>query len=399
MALAQPSLREIWRGAFLPGAVGSAVLLALYLATVTWALPFPRDIHDYALGRDFLNFWTYGREAWSGEAGRFYDIAAYNRQLQELLGPAYQTQQWSYPPHLILLMAPFGLLPYLPAYLLWTVLGAAALLWAVPAGCDRRLGAAALLLAPAGLIAFVSGQNAFFVAAIFAAVFRFMDARPLLAGLLLGVMTVKPQVGLLVPLMLVMTGRWTVFASAAATSLALVGATALLFGPEIWTTYLRDALPVQEYVIRDPTRATLGLMPTAYMNARILGLSAEAAYAVQGVFASLAVAAVVWTYRRPRDPLLSFGIVLTATLAATPYLMSYDLVAVSWLVLALATAGKLGESDRRLLLVVQFLPFLAIAGGLFGVPASALVLPALAGLLLWRLRVSSPAAAPLPAPG
>jgi hypothetical protein len=69
-------------------------------------LPYPRDIHGYALGRDFLNFWTYGREAWSGEAGRFYDIALYNEHLGRLVWPDYQTQQWSYPPHLLLLAAP-----------------------------------------------------------------------------------------------------------------------------------------------------------------------------------------------------------------------------------------------------------------------------------------------------
>ncbi len=396
MAPDPASFREIWRGVFLPGAIASGILLTLYLLSVEWAPRFPRDIHGYALGRDFLNFWTYGREAWSGEAGRFYDIGIYNAHLQALVGADYQTQQWSYPPHLILLMAPFGLLPYLPAYAFWTALGVAALFWSLPNGTDRRLGALALALAPAGLICLVSGQNAFFAVAIFAGVFRFLDTRPILAGVLLGLLTVKPQLGLLLPLMLVVTGRWTVFASAAATTIALFAATALLFGPDIWTTYLRDAIPLQEYVIRDPTRATMGLMPTAYMNARIVGLSAETAYAVQAVFAALALGAVVWTYSRPRDPLLSYAVLITATLSATPYLMSYDFVVLSWVLLALAAAERAAPGDRRILLAVQFVPFLAIAGELAGVPGAALILPGLAAVWLLRLRGSAPAGAAVP---
>jgi hypothetical protein len=376
-------VRNLWRAVLLPGIVVSAVLLALYLATVTWQLPFPRDLHGYVLGRDFLNFWAYGREVWSAEAGRFYDITQYNGALAALVGHDYPTQQWSYPPHLMLLMAPFGLLGYLPAYLLWTALGVAALWWAATQGMARSRSIAGLLLAPAGLVCLVSGQNAFFAAALLVAVFRFMDARPLAAGILLGLLTVKPQLGMLFPLMLLMTGRWRVFAAAGVTTLALAAATAAIWGTDIWTTYLAEAVPLQEYVIRDPTRTTMGFMPTAYMNARLVGLSADAAYWLQTGVAALAVAAVVWTFRRRRDPLLSYALLVTAGLTATPYLMSYDLVVVVWLMLALAAAGQ--ALPRPLLLAVHFLPFLAIAGEVFGLPGSALVLPIFGMILLKNL--------------
>ena len=81
--------------------------------------------------------------------------------------------------------------------------------------------------------------------AVFVAIFRFMDARPLVAGILLGALTVKPQLGLLFPLMLILTGRWMVFAAAAATALALAGMTALLFGTEVWEDYLAVEIPLQ----------------------------------------------------------------------------------------------------------------------------------------------------------
>ena len=386
MAISQQSgAADLWGRVFLPGIVCSAALLAAYLATMDWQFSFPRDFQSFAIGRDFLNFWTYGREAWSGEAGRFYDIVLYNQHLRELTGWAYEPQQWSYPPHLMLLMAPFGLLPYIPAYILWLGLGLAALIWAAPASGERGRGAMAMFLAPAGLACLLSGQNSFFVAAIFVAIFRFMDARPLVAGILLGALTVKPQLGLLFPLMLILTGRWMVFAAAAATALALAGVTALLFGTEVWEDYLTVGIPLQEYVIADPTRATMGMMPTAYMNARIAGLSADLAYALQAIFAAAAAVAVIVTYRRSGDPLLSFGVLVLATLSATPYLMSYDLVIVAWLLLAIYGTGAVAGPERLLLLAVYFLPFLSIAGELAGLPGSALALPALAIVLLRRL--------------
>jgi hypothetical protein len=375
---------DIWRAVFLPGVIASATLFLLYLATVDWRLPLPRDLHGYVLGRDFLNFWTYGREAWQPEAGRFYDIVRYNLHLDDLTGREYETQQWSYPPHLMLLMAPLGLLPYLPAYLLWTALGCAALWRTAPKELGWR-GPVALLLAPAGIVSLVSGQMAFFCAALLIGIFRSLDARPLLAGILLGLLTVKPQLGLLFPLVLLMTGRFTVFAAAAATTLALAVATALFFGPEIWTRYFVEAVPLQEQVIADPTRAVMGMMPTVYMNVRILGFPAGPAYAAQAVAAALAVAAVVWTFRRRRDPLLSYALFIVASLVATPYLMSYDLVVTAWVMLALALSGAFAARDRPLLLAVYFLPLLAIAAELAGLPGSALVLPAFAIWLLGRL--------------
>ena len=90
-----------------------------------------------------------------------------------------------------------------------------------------------MALAPAGLIAFISGQNAFFAAAVIAAIFRCLDARPVVAGVLLGLLTVKPQLGLLFPLMLLLTGRWTVFVWRRRPRSRLP-ATALLWGADIW---------------------------------------------------------------------------------------------------------------------------------------------------------------------
>jgi hypothetical protein len=60
----------------------------LYAWTLSWAGLFPRDGPTLIVGRDFLNFWMYGRAARTADPSRFYDPLAYRDALAALLGPA-----------------------------------------------------------------------------------------------------------------------------------------------------------------------------------------------------------------------------------------------------------------------------------------------------------------------
>ena len=80
-----------------------------------------------------------------------------------------------------------------------------------------------------------------------------LDRRPILAGLLFGMLSIKPQFGILLPLMLALTGRWRTVLAAATTVLLLVTAASFVFGIDVWTAYINDAMPVQSRVFW-PTR-------------------------------------------------------------------------------------------------------------------------------------------------
>src|SRR5436190_18125082 len=110
------------------GAFFFVVAVVGYIATASWHPEIPRDGTSLVVGRDFLNFWMYGRAAPTADPSRFYDIAEYNRALQALLGANYPGRNWSYPPSNFFVAAPFGQLGYLTALLLWTFAGAAAFL-------------------------------------------------------------------------------------------------------------------------------------------------------------------------------------------------------------------------------------------------------------------------------
>ena len=98
-----------------------------------------------------------------------------------------------------------------------------------------------LLLAlafPAVLINVGHGQNGFLTAALLGGALVVLDRRPIVAGILFGLLVYKPQYGLMLPLVLAVSGRWKCFAAAAATVVLLTIVTTLTFGASVWHAFL-----------------------------------------------------------------------------------------------------------------------------------------------------------------
>jgi hypothetical protein len=362
-----------------------------YVWKISWVAPIPRDGTTLVIGRDFLNFWMYGRAAWLPDPSRFYDPQTYNAALSALLGAGYPGQNWSYPPSLMLVAAPFGRLGYLPALLIWTVLGLAIFV-SVARRCvdDERL-LIPMLFSPAAIFCLISGQSSFVTAAMLLAIFACLDRRPVLAGVLIGLITLKPQVGLLLPVMLAASGRWRVFLTATITTLLIVGVTAALFGPQLWIDYVLKGLPVQNLVLADPQRVGTPFYPTIFMNVRGTGASYAIAMTVQACFSAFAVGAVFFAYRfrKCADPQLLSALFFACTICGVPYLLSYDTLAVSCLAVMLLANGKLDARGQILAKLVYWLPLIQIGLGQFHIPGPALIPPAFAGFLLLRLLQST----------
>ena len=125
--------RDFIRSFNLPMAVLSAAIAWFVLHGSHFANGYWVDGQGYILGRDFVNFWHYGLAAWTGQGASFYDLASYNDVLDRLIpGYDYPDQNFSYPPHYMLLAAPFGLIGYNWALAIYTALGLA-LYWFVAA--------------------------------------------------------------------------------------------------------------------------------------------------------------------------------------------------------------------------------------------------------------------------
>ena len=130
---------------------------------------------------------------------------------------------------------------------------------------------AIVLVSPAALLCVLSGQSSFLTTAALLAIFAQLDKRPVLAGVLIGLLTVKPQLGILFPFALIASGRWRVFFAAGVTAVALFAASVALGGVESWHAYIIKALPLQREVLQDAAGTAMPFHPTIFMNIRGAG--------------------------------------------------------------------------------------------------------------------------------
>ena len=367
-------------------ALGAAVLVATFEFFYFRTGHFPYDGLNYLIGWDFLNTWMGGNVALHGHPSAYFDYHRYNTVIHHMFAANMPNYNWSYPPHVLLLIWPFGLFSYVTSYVLWVVTGFGLFLWTAS---DGKLDRGLLLFLASSPVAFVivlTGQNGFFTAALLLTALHQWDRRPALAGVMLGLLSVKPQLILLMPLVLMLTGRWRCLAFAALTAMAMAALTTLLYGPAIWRDYLVEAVPFQNIVMTQGIGLMLGMMPTAFINARLMGAPLEFAWVLQALASALALAAIVWTFRKKRDPMLSNAMLLVASLLVTPYSFNYDMAALIAVLAQMRLRPDNERVDLVLILAVWMLPAVMMLGFFVHVAGSALVLLALGNRLFERLK-------------
>lgn len=375
-------------GGLIIAAIGLAGLVLFFGDYLSHAHP-PRDRWGYMLGRDFVNTWMGARAVLSGNLNALLNVDAHNLALLHTLGPM-PPHNWSYPPALLLFIWPLGHFDYVTALALWSLIGYAAYV-AASASFDKS-ARFLLLVAAAPVVAanLYSGQTGFFTAAVLILFFRFLDERPLLSGAILGLMLMKPHLVLLYPLALVASGRWRTLVAAGAMALVLAGVTAAVFGAHIWPDYFHMVVPVQRGVL-DYGGGFLTMMPTGFMHGRMMGLPLALCWKIQVPFTLFGIGAVIWTYLKRRDPVLSAAVLLTASVIASPYSFNYDMVAFGWLT-AMLWPRFTGFWDRVLLVAVWTAPLTLVAAGEVHLPLGAPFLALFLVRLVAALAKPSPAA-------
>jgi alpha-1,2-mannosyltransferase len=354
------------------------------LSVPTW------DAIDAVIGRDFLNIWMGGRAALAGGPAAWFDANTYNAVIRALLEPNPLNDYryyWSYPPDIVLFTWPFGLMPFLVAYVAWCVSGLVAFVAVAHAGGVERRNLLFVALAPAVMVTVFFGQNGLVTAALLVGGLTALYRRPVLAGVLFGILTIKPQLGILLPVMLVLTGRWRTIATAGATVVVLVVVTAALYGTDVWVEYLRKVGAQQAWLL---DHAVGNLVPSVLFAARELGLPVSVARTAQAIESAFALGAVVWTFYRQRDEVLSLCLFVTAIFLFTPYSFCYDMVMLAWAAALLRQRNDNAPIDHYLILFVWTLPVtMWVVGATLHIPLGIIILPAFAGRLLWRLAHTS----------
>lgn len=296
---------------------------------------FPAEIFtpgNALVVRDYLNLWAGGRLAAAGRLDAVFDPHAYQAWLEGVFGPAIDLHTWSYPPHALLLAVPFSSLPLLPGFAAWTLATLAFLGFVLRRAGLAAPAALAVALSPAAAENALAGQNgALTAAALAGGLLLLAEGRAVAAGALLGLLTIKPQLGVLVPVCLLASRDWRGSAWTAAFGALYAAAALPFFGLEAWERYSAATAPFMRSVAEAPFGLAFQYaMPTPFMSARAAGAGLPAAYAVQAAatLACSVLAAWAWGVGRPRESRpAAVALVLLLTPLATPYAHAYDLVA------------------------------------------------------------------------
>ena len=285
-------------------------------------------------GEDWMVFYTAGTRRARGQLSVLYDgdklTALLNaRFVHAWLVSPLPLHPWLYPPHFLLFVVPFATLP--PGWALGTFLtlsfaGLAAALWSLGENATERwLTIISALLCPAAAIVACLGQNTFLSCALLVGGFSAMRRHPILGGVLLGMLSYKPQLALMVPVALVAARQWKVLAAAVASAALLAAASAALFGLDLWRVWFAVMTAPSAMTERWDSLARINGQ-NIYAYAAFLGAPLRLANAAQIAATALTAALVYWFARKPSPDELKLVFVLAATSLSAPHFLGYDAV-------------------------------------------------------------------------
>jgi hypothetical protein len=342
------------------------------------------DPDGLGIPTDFVNVWAAGRlaleghpaQAWDWDIQRQVELALLRQEF-----PGYFA--WHYPPPFLFVASLLAQFPYAVAFIGWVSVSFVPYLAMMRAIVGRPFG---LLLAIGFPMVFnntLVGQNGFLTAALIGGTLALMPVRPILAGICLGLLSYKPQYGLLFPIVLIAASEWTVFFTAGVVAVAMALASWLAFGTESWLAFFHW-MPMFSQAFLTEGKATWWKLQSLFSLVRYFGGPEQLAWIFQWTLTATVATGLVLMWRSRVRYELKAAALATGTLLTTPYLFMYDMMVLAIPVAFLVRIGletgfrryELPALGCALALIVSFM----FLGEPVGLGATLIV----AGLILGR---------------
>jgi len=326
------------------GTILAVCLWSLYIWTL--ATPGLRDRNNNLKGTDFLHLYTLGSLAVALRGADLYDMSAQTQLAAQIVPQAAGIRYLPlYPPQVSMLFMPVAHLSYGWALALWWGCSALAYgiccygVWHTCPNLSAEGGTVVLLAIayPAFFHLIAWGQTSALALGCFTLMFfALRDRREFLAGLILGCLIFKPQLGLAAAVVFVSLGAWKTAAGAVLSAVAQLAVGVLYYGMQPLREWLHtlanvrsvlpwlEPKPYQTYSLR--TFWSM-LVPWPDFAFGLYGLSAV-------VVLGLTIA--VWKQATSAPLALRYSALLLATVLVAPHLTVYDLVILTPALLLLA---------------------------------------------------------------
>jgi arabinofuranan 3-O-arabinosyltransferase len=321
-----------------------AVSVAVAIAVIAvWEFLHGRSVID-PTGRpvciDFCTIWVSGNFAASSDPVRVYDYPVFAAAQSSLVGPHrlnFPPYRYGYPPTFLFLTYLLGLMPYLTAFAVWTLTTLALYAVAIYAIVPRF---AAVIAAFTPLVVaenVLLGNNGALTAALIGLSLVLMERQPWLSGVFIGLLTYKPQFGVLFPVALVASRNWRAFASAAGTTVILTALAAIAFGPHGWLSFIDGLRDRNASLSLDP--GLVLTLQSVYGLLHWAGAGTEISWVLHAAAATIVAVATFVVWAKPVPYSLKAATLCVGSLAVTPYVQIYDLCVLSIAVAFLVRDG------------------------------------------------------------
>ena len=320
--------------------VGAAIIVVVGLVAAVLNVVLghsPRTLVGTTLAPDYLAHWTGGRFLLDGRTDVLYDNQLQHDFQVPVTGGAPEVSWFVGPPIAAMLFAPFALLPYVGSVIAWSVFSVALLVASMVLLRPMlpRLGGP---LYPVVVLAVAAtqpvletvgvGQDSALSLALWVAGLRLLRAgRDGWAGAVLALGMVKPQLFVLVPLVLLAQRRWRGLACWCASASGLLVLSLVVVGPDVlrdWVTMLRadryqDVIQSgQSWMMQGVPSLLAAISPT-----QLAGPAQAVGYLIS---AALVAALVLVAWRAPHAVLPVWTLACLTTVVASPHLLGYDLI-------------------------------------------------------------------------
>jgi arabinofuranan 3-O-arabinosyltransferase len=388
-----------------PGAIPVSLLNLCFALFVINAVFFPTaffahwwifDEKGLGIPTDFVNVWSAGKLVLDGHPALAYDWDIQKQVQVGVLGQSYPGNfAWHYPPPFLFVASLLAHFPYTVAFIGWAAASLVPYVAVMRGIVGRPFGLLLALAFPVVLTNTLVGQNGFLTASLIGGTLYLMPARPVLSGICLGLLSYKPQYGLLFPLVLIAASQWTVFFTAGAVAVAMAFTSWLAFGTESWQAFFHW-MPMFSQAFLTEGRAPWGKMQSIFAVVRYFGGAEPLGWLFQWIMSATVAVLLTLMWRSRISYPLKAAALATGTLLITPYLFLYDLMVLAIAMAFLVRIGLRKGFERHELpalgLAVALLMFYPLVGAPTGFVATLIVSGLIAARCgFWRSRrVSSP---------
>jgi Glycosyltransferase family 87 len=389
-----------------------ALVLSLFLATSCLAVYADVLRHNWApllkkqslvAGRprapvalDFSDYWTASYMARRGEAAAVYDQARFKEAEHALTGVGGPGRPFLYPPSALLLDWPLSLLPYFLSVTAWLAVTLGLFLLVLYCVAPHPLTLFWALGFFGTFENFYLGQNGFLSAALLGGGLLLLSPTPFLGGVLLGLLSFKPQIATLIPLALLAGRQWRALAGCVVSAACLALGSLAVFGYGPWEFFFSNIGNSLNSLYNEAS--WFYKMPSLFAAARLAGLSVRVAWGFQGLAMLASVVLVVWMWGGKASPALRATALVAGILLFTPHIYFYDTcmlaIPLAWIWWEGNTRGWLPLEPFLLLLawLMPYANFLLLVGPRWPLGPLYLALPLI--LIIRRYRWEMPPPGP-----